>query len=968
MKHSFLIAIKLLVVMVSLIPTFVWGQKVYLTISVKPVDEVYTNTTLSKARVSLLSAKDSMLIDTLRRERVSYETMEQYQYVYFSKDVTLPAEYIVKMECEGYETKFVKISIKPEDADHGQFHYGLWGVKMKRERSQKLGEAVVTASKVMMVMKGDTLVYNADAFQLSDGSMLDELIKQLPGVKLERGGRITVNGHFVSSLLVDGKDFFKGDPNVALQNLPAYMVNKVKAYQKIPENAYITRPNDEKGPREDDPWVLDVALKKEFAQGIIANAEVAHDVYQSSPFLGRLFGMMFRDRSRLAVYATGNNINMNGSPQTDSGNWMEFNDKSGRTKRGEGGLSFYTESKNRKVKYNADVKASGERTDLEQFSSHTSFLPQTDYAYTTSKGESRDKSIFAAWYNSLTLRASKIYTIFSPDFSYRYGRRRSRYLSAEGNQLLRMEGLDSVITDGNCGMDFLNLVNRVSMGNTRTWTAGGSVSNSISLRSLHLNGLSVSFWYNYKNEKSHDWQHYNMTTKQTVDRRNRYDKSPNSSYMYFVQLLYPIVDIQGARVLNTLPFSYTYRQQFSSGGRSLYRLDSLGGDWLGNATALGSLPSTNLMERCLDPQNSFRRTSLLRRHQMSLSWTFFKNRPPQINISLPLIVESERLSEWRPKGRQAIERKQVYTEPSFSIRWFDNFTFGYNAKRQTPSQTLMLDVIDNSNPLTIFKGNPDLKSSISHSLSAVWRTRKESNMRQTLLSLNMDMVKNAVGQLRQFNSETGGYTYTPYNIDGNRSVTLSGNYSQAVDEKKHWMVNAGANFMFYRSVDFAAVGIVEDFQKSVVHNLHLTPSVGVDYRFSKWHVSFKASADWERLTSDREDFVTTSQTDMLYTLGLNAPLPWDISLNTDFNAFIRRGYSDPTMNTDEYVWNATLTRSLDRRKTLLLKLSAHDLLGQLSSVRRDLNAQGRTETRTNTLTRYVMLHLVWKFNKKPKGR
>ena len=79
-------------------------------------------------------------------------------------------------------------------------------------------------------MKGDTIVYNADAFELSEGSMLDQLTGQLPGVKIERGGVITINGNKVSSMLINGKDLFNGDVQKAMENLPAYIVSKVKAY------------------------------------------------------------------------------------------------------------------------------------------------------------------------------------------------------------------------------------------------------------------------------------------------------------------------------------------------------------------------------------------------------------------------------------------------------------------------------------------------------------------------------------------------------------------------------------------------------------------------------------------------------------------------------------------------------------------------------------------------------------------
>lgn len=90
--------------------------------------------------------------------------------------------------------------------------------------------------------------------------------------------------------------------------------------------------------------------------------------------------------------------------------------------------------------------------------------------------------------------------------------------------------------------------------------------------------------------------------------------------------------------------------------------------------------------------------------------------------------------------------------------------------------------------------------------------------------------------------------------------------------------------------------------------------MGIDYRYSKWYAAFKASADWERLTSEQEGFETLSQVDLLYTLSLNAPLPFDVNLNTDFNLFMRRGYGDQTMNTNEWVWNISLNRYIDKRK------------------------------------------------------
>ena len=99
-------------------------------------------------------------------------------------------------------------------------------------KAHELAEVTVKATKVKMVVAGDTIVYNADAFNLAEGSMLDALISKLPGARLTKDGQIFVNGKYIQSLLVNGREFFSGNPKLALENLPAYTVNKIKVFNK----------------------------------------------------------------------------------------------------------------------------------------------------------------------------------------------------------------------------------------------------------------------------------------------------------------------------------------------------------------------------------------------------------------------------------------------------------------------------------------------------------------------------------------------------------------------------------------------------------------------------------------------------------------------------------------------------------------------------------------------------------------
>lgn len=507
-----------------------FAQKAYLSVTVNPIDAI-TESTLTQARVSLLSTIDSTEVDTFRRITILGDVIKRYTYVYDNSHATLPFKRIVRVESEGYETSYYDLNILPSEVKHGEVAHNIGVIRLHRERSHNLNEATVTASRIMMVMKGDTLVYDANAFQLAEGSMLDELIRQLPGVRLESGGRITVNGHFVSSLLVNGKDFFNGDPKVALQNLPAYMVNKVKTYQKTPDDAYLTRSPDEKGPRMDDPWVLDVALKPQYAQSYIANAELAHSVYQSKPMLARLFGLRFSDKSRIALYATGNNVNMSGSPQTDSGNWEENMKKEGMTKMAEAGAFYFVENRNRKIRYQSTLKTGMDDGNLERFISATSFLPEANSSYTTSLEKRRKKNTYVNWSNGFTFVLPKTYIRFSPSFSYSYDRRHGYYRSAEGNRLLGREGLDSIIVANDCGEDFLNLLSTQDIGRTHKWGTSGNADTRISLKALHMNTLGLQACYKYSHERGYDMQHYKLLAAGgTADMRNRYDNRPGSSY------------------------------------------------------------------------------------------------------------------------------------------------------------------------------------------------------------------------------------------------------------------------------------------------------------------------------------------------------------------------------------------------------------------------------------------------------
>ncbi len=177
----------------------------------------------------------------------------------FYDNLPKSGKYKLVIKTKGYEDKVIdNVSVR---VMKGRMYVrDLGQIPVNKERKIMLDEVVAKATLVKMVVKGDTMVYNAAAFNLSHGSMLDNLVKMLPGVELLNGGEIYVNGRKVSSLLLNGEDFFKGNPRIALENLPAYMVDKIKVYEKQSDRDIAFGVKKEENITY--PLVMDVNLKR----------------------------------------------------------------------------------------------------------------------------------------------------------------------------------------------------------------------------------------------------------------------------------------------------------------------------------------------------------------------------------------------------------------------------------------------------------------------------------------------------------------------------------------------------------------------------------------------------------------------------------------------------------------------------------------------------------------------------------
>ena len=903
---------------------------------------------------------------------------------YFYLATKEPADYIVRISKEGYETAYVPIHVRFVRGSKYYFAPDIYLRKVqKKTQDRQLGEAVVRATKIKMVMRGDTVVYNADAFQLAEGSMLDALIERLPGVKLDDNGVITVNGRRVESLLVNGRDFFRGDPSVALDNLPSYMVDKVKVYERT--SAY-----DEFSGRESaiKPLVMDVNLKKEYSVGWVANAEAAYGTEER--YLGRLFALGFTPKTHTALYGNLNNTNDSRRPGR-TGEWTPAAIPNGQQAAKTAGGEFVYQDPATRSFWGSNFEFSHTDNTTIARTNRETFLPEGHtYGLSENAGDNCATNLYTT--HSFQFQKDDIYTSGSAIFNFDRNRYTSTGRSGTWNTdpwAMSREGLlDSLFS-----ADAPNLLRSLAVNRLRqdylSRGKGWSVSFedlAFSIRPFMDKGIgdefrfSGTFGYDHRESETFDQYRldYPAQPGSTPDLRNRYRNSPSRSYNYSVDGSYT-----GWFRNIALELKYSYAQQYSSGGKDLYRLDRLAGWEPGGENGLGLLPSTVEMETAQDFDNSAWREQWTKDHQVQVHLSHsLQTRSSILNweLYLPVTFREDHMDYRRGSvanpARHLLadrRRKRTLFQPRLSFSEIHTskhgrrITFLLDASHtQAPADQLyLLGYTDDSDPLNISHGNPGLKDTRQTQAKFTFKAAKQG-LRSVGGNVNYRLTTNAIAMGRTYDPATGAYTTRPENVNGNWQLWGDLNWTRAFGEQKRFTFDSRTDYNYHNNVDLTGVEGSAAPMRSTVRNLRLGETLRLEYSREKWRAGIKAHANWTHATSARQGFETVDAVDYHFAFTGRIELPGGVGFDTDLTLYSRRGYEDRTLNTDDLVWNARLSKSI-LGGSLTFIVDGFDILGQLSGVTRSLNAQGRTETFRNVLPSYFMAHVVYRLNIKPKN-
>ena len=854
--------------------------------------------------VSLLSVKDSSVIcDTQTMETSFYN---RYSY---KLPVQNDSTYLLRFSMVGYKTVYKAIRVKMAQSMNQMV---VENVRLEEE-SKALPEVVVKATKIKMVMKGDTIVYNADAFALAEGSMLDALVSQLPGCKLVKGV-IYVNGQRVTSLLVNGRNFFSGDAKLALSHLPAYVVDKVKVYKHDGEASRLM--GEDMG---DKSLVVDVGLKKKYSVGAVEELKAGigtHDRYVAD-----LNSMLFGKKADVMVNGGTNNIGDLESSQL-SENGAGVVDK--KTMAVAGRFSFKGKTFDDNIR--GDYTVGTDRGHQLSRTATENYL-QGGNMFTASDNDSHDKSSWVTSRNFFGKRLKSQIVKASLMVFYNKSRRLgvSRSGMADVKPLDNTVWLDSLTQwEAATTSPFRGAINRVMAQNlTRQTTLNTLMSISSRLafgkskgRYGNMIDWSLRLKYNTGNGKTFNINDLYYFDEGSRDFRDNYYDKPSKSYSVNLQASYAHRLTSKADHVNSLfaYFSASVLHAYDTSDNNLYRLDQLA-DYTQGRYPLGMLPSAagdlfDVLDETNSSHNSGRNTMADGSLRLEMRHGDGMTRPQlTAKLTLPLTWQHERIS-YTQKRHYGKSRSSALFSPKVEAGYSRtdslgtrSVNFNYATTPSLPQLLTLLGVRNDDDPLFIRLGNANLRQSRNHTFGLTFNTMSNGKYNTSwALSTGANILQYALGTKVTYDRATGQTTSQQVNVNGNWSANASITLNRGLDANHNLDLSASLNSDYSRNVDLNHTATGSDDAKSKVYTLNTSGSLTLSYHKSR-----------------------------------------------NF------------MDDNSLVWNARLSKTF-LKGALSVNLDAFDILGQISQTQVVMDSQGRTETWANTLPRYVLLRCSYKLN------
>ena len=861
--------------------------------------------------------------------------------------------YTLQVTYVGFKTYKKKITLKDKD-------YNAGTIKLEPDAIMLKG-ATVTARASKVTLKADTFVYNANAFRTPEGAVAEELVRRLPGAEVSDDGTIKINGKQVKKILVDGKEFMTGDTKTAMKNLPTNIIDRIKAYDQQSDLARVSGIED-----GEEETVLDFGIKAGMNKGIMANADLAAGTKHR--YAGRIFGGIMQNDMKVFLMTNANNTNDMGFPGGGGGGRFGGG-RQGLTANKMVGANLNYEKKD-KLKIDGSVRWNHTDGDTWSKSSTENFYSAELSSFGNSVKQNFSRS--NQWNAQMRLEwqpDSMTNIMFRPNARYNSNDGENSSESATFNENQNpydyvadpLSELNTLIGRGI--VKNFNVQDGISYSDSKN--VGGMLQFN---RRLNNSGRNITVQLNGNwsegTSKSMSNNYVYLFTNSDTTVTNRYSLTPQDNWSYSIRTTYsePIM----RQVY--LQFSYRYNYSYTKSDRKTYSLTDV--------NYMGITPQYRNWDAYLgmlnNPLDYYEDTNLSRMSE-------YKNYNHTLEMMLRIVRKAYNLNV----GFQVLPQKSHFIQdyqgvhadttrtvtnvtPTLDFRWKKSATgqlrFTYRGRTQQPSMSDLLDIVDDSDPLRITRGNPGLKPSFTQNFNLFYNDYFQKHQRAVMTFVNFSTTSNSVSNKTTYNSETGGTITRPENINGNWNGNVGFMFNTALDSAAFFNVNTFTNLSYNHNVGYVSVNNISDSQESVTKSLGIGERLAASYRNDWLEIELNGSLNYTRSRSELQPNNNLDTWQFSYGGMVGITAPWGTALTTNLNMQSRRGYADNSMNTNELIWNAQVSQSFLRGNALTISLQLYDILHEQSTFSRTITAMSRNDTEYNAITSYGMVHVIYRLN------
>ncbi len=871
-----------------------------------------------------------------------------------------PGNYLLKMTSVGYTpiVKNVKIT-NGKDLSLGK-------ISMKTD-AVLLKEVTATGKAPKVVVKEDTFVYNASAYRVPEGSVVEELVKRIPGAEVSDDGKITINGKEVKKIKVDGKEFMTGDTQTAMKNLPTSIVDRIKVFDEKSDLSRITGIDD-----GDEQTVLDFGLRAGMNKGFFGNVDLG--VGTKDRFAERIMAAYFNDKYRLMFMGNANNTNDMGIGAGGGGRGNFGGGRQGLNISKMIGVNFNFEETDRLI-LDFSVRWNHNNGDTYSKQSTESFVGLTkSFSNSINQNYTRNNS----WNGQMRIEwtpDTMTNIMFRPSFTHSTNDGNQRSVSATYNDdpflyvdnPLSEEDLKLLASDS----ILVNTQNNINLSYGKTTSANGMLQLN---RKLNNRGRNITLRLdgNYSDRDNTQLSvsqvdFFKLGLDSTYHTNtNRYNLTPNKTHGYAIQTTYsePI-----ARAM-FLQFSYQYRYNYNESDRATYDFSNL------DKNFIDITPRYRMWEPFLsrldEPLDNYFDQNLSRyqeyttyTHNIQLTYRWID---PKFQLNAGFMVQPQRTRyEQHYLGLDTMAVRNVTNmTPTLDFRYrfsqVSNLRINYRGSTSQPNMSDLLSIVDNTDPMNVREGNPELKPSFTNSFRLNYNNYIQNHLQSIMTFLNYSTTSNNISSMVKYEADTGRRVTRPMNISGDWNVNGAFMYNFAIDSLGYFNINTFSMVGYNNNVSYLFNNEKLVSQKNTTRTTTITERLSMSYRSGWLEIEPNGMVTY---THGRNKLQSASNMDtwsFAYGVNVNITTDWGTSFSTSISENSRRGYNDNSMNTNELIWNAQISHGFLKGKPLTVMLQFYDILHEQSNFSRVINSMQRSDTEYNSINSYAMLHVVYRMN------